>query len=74
MAAIGNVEEMYLVSADQMGNEYKTRIGSGLKINPEKTYQEIDTAQRALNGLTNNTYQDTILITNVSVNDALMEG
>lgn len=73
MSAIGNVEEMYLITADQLGNQFKTRVGSGLRINSEKTYQEIDTAQRALAGLTTNTYQDTTLITSVSVNDKIAE-
>lgn len=73
MAEIGNVEEMYLLTTDQLGNSYKTRVGQGFTINSEKTYQEIDTAQRALAGLLSNTYEDTTLITSVSVNDKLAE-
>lgn len=73
MAAIGNVEEMYLITKDSLENQYKTRVGSGFTINPEKTYQEIDTAQRALAGLTTNTYADTTLITSISVNEKLAE-
>lgn len=73
MAEIGNVQEMYLLSLDQLGNSYKTRIGQGFNINPNKTYQEIDSAQRALAGLLTNTYQDTQLITSVSVNEKLDE-
>lgn len=73
MAAIGDVQEMYLLSMDQLGNKYRTRIGSGFRINPEKTYQDIDTAQRALAGLLTNIYDDTQLITSVSVNVKLDE-
>lgn len=74
MAAIGDVQEMLLGSFDQLGKFHDTKISiSGLKINPEKTYQEIDTAQRALCGLTSHTYVDTHLITNVSVNEVLAE-
>lgn len=73
MSAIGNVQEMYLLTSDQLGNNYKTRVGSGLTINPEKTYQEIDTAQRALANLSYNTYEDTQLITAVSVNEKIAE-
>lgn len=74
MAAIGDVQEMLLRSLDQLGKSYDTKVNiSGLKINPGKTYQEIDTAQRALCGLTSNTYNDTYLITKVSVNEVLAE-
>lgn len=73
MAVIGDVTEMYLVTTNQLGNTYKTKIGGNFQINPEKTYQEIDTAQRALAGLSSNVYQDTILITSISVNNVLAD-
>lgn len=75
MAVIGNVSEIYLLSYDALGNQYKTNISKGFSINPngEVTYEQIDTAQRALCNLSSNTYDDTTLVTNISVNEKLAE-
>ncbi len=76
MAVIGNVSEIFLLSYDTLRNQYKTNISKGFSINPggEVTYEQVNTAQRALCNLSSNTYEDTILVTNVSVNDVLAEG
>lgn len=73
MAAIGDVETIYLKTTDTFGNDFETNISKGFKVNPLATYQQIDTASRALNGLSRNSYNDTILITKVSVNEKLAE-
>lgn len=74
MATVGNVSIMYVQSLDQLGNVFETNVSKGLKVNPEVTYNLVDTAARRLVQLTTNTYQDTILVTNISVNDVLAEG
>lgn len=71
MAAIGNVSEYRIQSTDTYGENYDTKVMGNL--NPEATYQQIDAASRALIGLTKNTYDDTILITSISVNEVLAE-
>ena len=71
MATIGNVTEYRIESYDPFSNLQNTKIWTYLRANT--TYQEIDAASRALIGLTKNTYEDTILITKVSVNEVLAE-
>lgn len=74
MAEIGNVSIMYLKSYDALGNTYETNVSKGFIVKSTATYQEVDTAVRSINSLTTNTYDDTILVTNISVNDVLAEG
>ncbi len=69
MAEIGQVTEYRIKSTDSFGNDYDNKIWSSL--NPEATYQQVDAASRALIGLSKNTYDDTILVTSVSVNEVL---
>lgn len=73
MAEIGNVQTMYLQTSDQLGNNYETNISKGFSVNSAATYQQVDTAVRALAELSTNTYGDTVLITSVSVNEKLEE-
>lgn len=73
MAQIGTVETVYLITADTLGKQYETNISKGLVINALATYQTVDTACRALAALSTNTYEDTNLITRVSVNDVIAE-
>lgn len=73
MAAIGNVQTMYLNTVDNLGNIYQTNISKGFSVNPAATYRQVDTASRAINSLMTNNYMDTILITSVSVNEVLAE-
>lgn len=72
-SAIGNVETMYLISNDSYDNRYETNISKGFTINQNATYQQIDTANRALTGLIKNSYEDTQLITRISVTEVLAE-
>lgn len=73
MASIGNIQTYLILSQDALGNKFQTNISKGFTINSAATYQQVDQASRALNGLTTNTYQDTQLITVVSVNEKLAE-
>lgn len=68
-AAIGNVETIYVKSNDTSGNALETNISKGFKVNANATYQEVDTAIRALWYLNTDSYDDTILVTKVSVNE-----
>lgn len=70
---IGNVTTIYLKTYDQLDNQYQTNISKGFEVNPEATFQQVDTAARGINSLTRNTYDDTILITEVSVNEVMAE-
>lgn len=70
---IGAVTAMYLKSIDQAQNEYETNISKGFEVNPAATFAQVDTAARALNSLSNNSYSDTTLITEVSVNMKMAE-
>lgn len=71
MAEIGNVTEYRIKSIDSYGETYDTKILGAL--NPEATYTQVDAASRALIGLSKNTYDDTTLITSISVNEKLAE-
>lgn len=73
MATIGNVQTVYLITMDNQYNRYETNVSKGFQVNPEATYQNVDDAMRALNALSTNTYQDTTLITAVSVNEKVSE-
>lgn len=68
---IGNVSEVIIVSKDGAGETVQTKLDSRFKINPNTTYSQVDTAARALNGLSSNTYNDVILVTNISVANIL---
>lgn len=71
MATVGNVTEMILQTQDALQNYDETKINKKFYINPNATYQQVDTAARALVLLSRNTYVDTILVTKVSVNEKL---
>lgn len=71
MAAIGNVLTIYLKSVDTADNEIKTNISKGFTINPSATFEQVDTASRAIIALSTDTYSDTILTTDISVNEEL---
>lgn len=74
MAAIGNVNTIYLISQDNLQNRYETNInGRNMTVNYNATYQQVDSAMRALNALTTNVYEDTNLIKTISVNEVLEE-
>lgn len=69
MAEIGNVTEYRIKSTNSFGDEYNNKILGAL--NPSATYQQVDATSRALIGLSKNTYSDSILVTEVSVNEVL---
>lgn len=72
--AVGNVTSMKILSRDALGNDAETTINtSRLFVNPSATYQQVDTFARALMGTSTNTYNDTNLITVISVNEVLAE-
>lgn len=73
MATIGNVQEVYLITTDNLYNRYETNVSKGFEVNADATYQQVDDAMRALNSLSTNTYNDTTLITAVSVNEKIAE-
>lgn len=70
-SAIGNVDKYLLKTLDTEGKTVETNISKGFTINSEATYGEVDTASRALANLIRNTYNDTILVTNISVTEIL---
>lgn len=74
MATVGNVDKCYIKSSDSLGNESETLISTKLKINPAATYTQIVDSSRALmQGVSFNSYQDTILITRVSALEKAVE-
>jgi len=72
-SAIGQVETVYINSTDSFEEVYETNVSKGMRVNPYATYQQVDTAARAIAGLTKNTYNDTILVTKISVNEVMSE-
>lgn len=72
-SAIGQVETVYINSTDSFEEVHETNVSKGMRVNPYATYQQVDTAARAIAGLTKNTYDDTILVTKISVNEVMSE-
>lgn len=72
--AVGRVNAMKLKTTDALGNDVETQINNGrLFVNPNTTYAKVDTFARALANMSTNTYEDTDLITVISVNEVLAE-
>jgi len=71
--AVGQVQTMYLVTTDALENVYETNISKGFTVNSAATYAQVNTANRALASLSTNTYSDTKLVTNISVNEQIAE-
>lgn len=74
MNPIGRVTQYIILSEDALSTVAETNISKGFTINPGATYQQVDSASRSLIGLTTQTYQDTNLITTISVTEILSEG
>lgn len=73
-STVGDVNAVYIKSFDQLGNAFQTRVNTNKStIKETTTYSEVDTAMRQLISMSTNTYEDTLLITAVSVN-AEVEG
>lgn len=71
MAVIGNVSEYRIITTNTFNEQTNSKIWGNL--NPEITYNQIDSISRAIIALSRDTYEDTILVTNVSVNEVLAE-
>lgn len=69
--AIGNVTTYYLNTKDGLGNTVETNISKGFVVNQNATYADVDATSRGLTNLTQNTYEDTILVTKISVNEVV---
>lgn len=61
---------LIIKSFDELGNAYQKSL---THVNTTATNQQIDTFCRALNGLSTNTYDDTIRRDEESINQALSE-
>lgn len=72
-SAIGQVDKYILKTLDSMGEANETVISKGFTVNNTSTYQQVDTASRAIAALSKDTYNDTILVTNISVNEVMAE-
>lgn len=70
-SSVGNVTTYYILTTDGLGEEKETNISKGFTVNPETTYAQVDTASRAIANIMTNTYQDTILVTKISVNEIM---
>ena len=70
---IGKIDKMYIITYDQLGNRYETNITSkNIVVKSTKNYEEIDTMNRLLiSDVSTNTYNDTILIKTISLNNAI---
>lgn len=67
---VGNVTTMKLITAVSGAPDVETTLtGKRIMVNPEATYQQVDTLARALAALSRNTYVDTDLITVISVTE-----
>ena len=72
-SVIGVVTKFIVKSATTTGTDEDTTINTNLIANEEATYQNVDAAMRALMQLSNNTYQDTTCVTNISVAEQMAE-
>lgn len=69
---IGKVDKLIIIGNDGI-EETETALSNKFKFNENSTYGEIDTVSRSINSLSNNTYIDTTLVTNISVNEKIAE-
>ena len=72
-SAIGQVDKYILKTLDSLGEDNENVISKGFTVNSTATYQQVDTASRAIAALSKDTYNDTILVTNISVNEVIAE-
>lgn len=73
MAAVGTVTKMLIKTKDNLGNAYETNPNNKLLPFTSTQYKNIDSSARALIQLSQNNYDDTELITSVSVNNKVRE-
>lgn len=65
---IGSVTKFLVKTITPLGETQETTLNTNLEANTEATYEQVDTAVRALMALSGNTYDDTICVTNISTN------
>ncbi len=68
---IGKVEKIVIVSTDALGKDIETNLNKSCLANRNATYQQVNDAARAIIGLSRNTYNDAICVTNISTNEEL---
>lgn len=68
---IGNVDKIIIVSTDTLGNDNETNLNKSCIANSDATYQQVNDAARAIIGLSRDTYNDAICVTNISTNEEL---
>lgn len=67
------IDLVQMISLDQMGNKIETNLNKNFGRTKIATYEQINTIARALNNLTTNTYNDSLVVMTKSVNEALAE-
>lgn len=74
MATIpARIDYVQMISYDALGNKYETNLNKNFGTTSIETYEYINTIARALNALTSNTYNDSLVVMTKSVNEALIE-
>lgn len=68
---IGDIDKFVIKTTTPTLQDMETTLNKNFVPNSEATYQQVDTAARALIELSNNGYTDTICVTNISVNEVL---
>ncbi len=67
------IDLVQMISLDQLGNKIETNLNKNFGRTQIATYEQINTIARALNNLTTNTYNDSLVVMTKSVNEALAE-
>lgn len=74
---IGKVDKYIILSRPNSASASdpytETTLGNKFYFNSDATYAQVDTASKALAALSYNTYVNTILVTNMSVNEQVAE-
>lgn len=73
VAIPAEVQSITMKSMDALEKLYEDNLFKGFGSAILETYNYVDTVARALNGLTTNTYSDSIVVMDKSVNEALAE-
>lgn len=68
--SIGIVDKYLITLTDGLSND-TINVSKSFTVNPDATYGQVDEASRAVVALSRETYQDTILVTNISVNEII---
>lgn len=68
---IGKVDKYILKTRSPLGQDTETTLSNKFVFNSESTYSQVDTASRAIANLSQDTYVNTILVTNMDVNEQI---